>query len=172
MKIVDEGAGNLANSQPISRSPLPELEMYLTDRLPGFSCTRCARCCTGKLVPVYSSDLERLKSSGEKRCFEETTRLERTISGARYKMGMINKRCVFLDERNMCMHYDLRPNTCRRHPFLVTEKRILVSSTCPGVNWETTQSVEEIGNLSREVSRALDAFLNVRRLNNRIPSKR
>ena len=144
---------------PKTRFLIPELEMYLVDVLPGFSCKRCAECCTGKLIPLYESDMDRMKPHVRARFFRKTKGLERLITGARYKMLMVEGRCIFL-EGGSCKNYDLRPNTCRRHPFLATEKHYLVSSTCPGVDWNSSQRAEECRRLSKDISRAIDSFLN------------
>ena len=137
---------------------LAELEMYLVDTLPGFSCRRCARCCSSKLIPLYNRDIDRLKPYVKGRFYERTTSLENSVTGARYKMLMKGDRCLFLDGC-LCKYYGLRPNTCRRHPFLVSERHLLVSSTCPGVDWLSRQSDEEYRTFSKEISKAIDIFL-------------
>jgi Fe-S-cluster containining protein len=144
------------------RKPIPELEMELTDAIPGFSCRKCARCCTGKLVTLYDEDLERLKRIVEVgRIYEKTTAQERILTGAEYKMIMENGRCILLKD-GLCMHYDLRPDTCRRHPFLETERRILVASTCPGVIWNEGGKTSDYKKLSKGISEKIDAYLDSR----------
>ena len=140
------------------RKPIPELEMELVDSLPGFSCRRCARCCTGKLIALYDYDIERIRPHVKERFYERTIAAERELTGARYKMRMVDGRCVFL-EKSLCKYYDLRPNTCRRHPFLVSEKHLLVSSTCPGVDWSSTQGEGEYRSLSKGIAEKIDLFL-------------
>lgn len=147
----------LAKNQ-VRHFPIPELEMYLTDSLPGFSCKRCARCCEGKLIPLYRRDIERIQPYVKEKFYGRTTRLERLITGTRYRMLMKEDRCIFLDA-GLCKHYDLRPNTCRRHPFLVTERYLLVSSTCGGINWDSHQSSEEYRIFSVEIAKSMDSFL-------------
>ncbi len=139
------------------RYSLPELEMYLVDSLPGFSCKRCARCCQEKLIPLYARDLERLEALNGQFC-SKTSAAERRLTGAAYKMRMRNGKCIFLDDTS-CLHYDLRPATCRRHPFLVTGKHLLVSSTCPGIDWSFTQPASDAKGLSAEISLQIDAVL-------------
>ena len=143
------------------RELIPELEMELTDAIPGFSCRKCARCCTRKLVTLYVGDLERLEGIGEGRVYEKTTTQERTLTGAEYKMIMENGRCVLL-KGGLCRHYDLRPDTCRRHPFLETERHILVASTCPGVIWEEVGKISDYKRLSKGISEKIDAYLDSR----------
>jgi len=144
------------------RKPIPELEMELTDVIPGFSCRKCARCCTGKLVTLYEEDLERFRGIGEgKRIYEKTTTQERILTGADYKMIIENGRCVLLKD-GLCMHYDLRPDTCRRHPFLETERHILVAFTCPGVIWNEGGKRSDYRRLSKGISEKIDTYLDSR----------
>lgn len=134
------------------------LELYRVDTFPGLTCLRCSRCCKGKLIPIFSFDIKRLKACTKERFYQKTSSLERLITGARFKMRMKNNECLFL-EGNLCRHYDFRPNSCRRYPFLITDKRLLVSSTCPGVDWSSNQKEETYTNLSKEISKPLDSFL-------------
>lgn len=144
------------------RKPIPELEMEVTDAIPSFLCRKCARCCTRKLVTLYDGDLERLEGIGEgERVYEKTTAQERTLTGAEYKMIMENGGCILLKD-GLCRHYDLRPDTCRRHPFLETEKRILVASTCPGVIWNEGEKTSDYRRLSKGISQKIDAYLDSR----------
>jgi Fe-S-cluster containining protein len=143
------------------RKPVPELEMELVDALPGFLCRRCARCCAGKLIALYNCDIERIGPHVRERFCERTTAAERGLTGARYKMRMVDGRCVFL-EKSLCKYYDLRPNTCRRHPFLVSEKHLLVSSTCQGVDWASEQNEGEYHSLSNGIAQRIDLFLDNR----------
>lgn len=139
------------------RRLIPELEVYLVDILPRSSCIRCARCCMGKLIPIYSFDIKRLRAYVKESFYQKTTSLEKLITAARFKMRMKDNKCFFL-EGKLCRYYELRPNSCRRHPFLVTEKRRLVSSTCPGVDWSSSQNEEKYKVLSKEISKSLDSF--------------
>ena len=143
------------------RKSVPELEMELVDALPGFSCSRCARCCTGKLIALYDSDIERIKPHVKERFCERTTAAERELTGARYKMRMVDGMCVFL-HKGLCRHYDIRPNTCRRHPFIVSERRLFVASTCPGVDWASKQWEGEYRKLSKDIAKKIDLFLDLK----------
>ncbi|MBM5804568.1 MAG: YkgJ family cysteine cluster protein [Candidatus Verstraetearchaeota archaeon] len=140
------------------RKPVPDLEMEIVDSLPGFSCRRCARCCTGKVIALYDRDMERIRSHVKERYCERTSTVERALTGARYKMRMVDGGCVFL-EKGLCRHYDLRPNTCRRHPFIVSEGHKLVASTCPGVEWSSEQGEGEYRSLSKGIAEKIDLFL-------------
>ena len=140
------------------RTPIPDLEMTKVDVLPGFVCRRCARCCKGKVIVVYADDLKRLRSLEKEGFVEKTTDLENEATGASYKMKMAGGNCVLL-EGDSCAHYDLRPDTCRRHSFLVTNNNLLVASTCLGVDWRTSQGHREFAALSNNISKKIDSFL-------------
>ncbi|MBC7120636.1 MAG: YkgJ family cysteine cluster protein [Candidatus Methanosuratus sp.] len=140
---------------------IPEIGMLVSDTLPHHSCRRCGRCCTSKLVPLYSKDLDRL--DGFKGFYLPTTAQEREITGAECKMKMVKSRCVFLEGRR-CTVYDRRPDTCRRHPFIVTGRRILVSTACPGIDWSRKGDgcLPYYKGLSSGISESLDQFIDVR----------
>jgi Fe-S-cluster containining protein len=140
------------------RSSIPEIDMFLVDSLPGFKCRKCARCCAGKLIPLFDRDIERLKARLGDVFYEKTNRLERSVTGARFKMRMVEGKCILLNER-LCRHYELRPNTCRRHPFIATGKHRLVASTCPSVDWSSSQSDDEVRTLSEEILAGIDSFM-------------
>ena len=139
---------------------IPEIDMLVSQRLPYHSCKRCGGCCTGKLIPLYEKDLVRL--SGLKSFYLPANSLEREVTGAKYKMKMINSKCIFLDGTN-CKVYEKRPDTCRRHPFIVTERRILVSATCPGVDWSRDgDGLPYYKSLSSGISAKLERFIEAR----------
>lgn len=139
---------------------IPELEMELTAKLPGFECSLCSRCCQGKVVVLYEKDIERLKGLGD--CYEETTEEEWSLTGASFKMKMRESSCIFL-ENGLCTHYEKRPDTCRRHPFLVTRENMLVATTCPGVDWSSEGKAGDYGRLSEGVGAGVDRYLFARR---------
>jgi Fe-S-cluster containining protein len=142
------------------RKPVPELEMDLVDRLPAFLCRRCARCCSGKIVALYDHDIERLSS---KVCnfSERTNNLEESLTGAKHKMIMMKGSCILL-KNGLCTCYESRPDTCRRHPFIVTEKNLLVASTCKGVDWRSSQCPDRYRKLSEGISKKIDEYLEKR----------
>jgi len=142
------------------RKPIPELEMELVDIRPGFLCRRCARCCADKLIVLYERDLERLRGIGH-RVYEDTTQEERKLTGASHKMMMVKRKCILL-EKDFCRYYDLRPDTCRRHPFLETDQHTLVASTCPGVNWLEKGDISDNKELSCGMAKSIDAYLSRR----------
>ncbi|MEJ5292782.1 MAG: YkgJ family cysteine cluster protein [Candidatus Methanosuratincola sp.] len=139
---------------------IPEIGMLVAQKLPYHTCMRCGGCCTGKLIPLYEKDLVRL--AGFKGFYLSTSSLEREVTGAKYKMKMVNSKCTFLDGTT-CKVYDRRPDTCRRHPFIVTEKRSLVSANCPGVDWSReSDDLPYYKSLSSGISAALDRFIEAR----------
>ena len=140
------------------RSSIPEIDMYLVDSLPGFMCRKCAKCCAGKLIPLFDRDIERLKPRLGDSFYERTSRLERSVTGARFKMRTADGKCVLLEE-GLCRHYEQRPNTCRRHPFIATGKHRLVASTCPGVDWSSSQTDDETRILSEDISVGINSFM-------------
>lgn len=143
------------------RKRIKELEMELADELPGFSCRLCARCCHDKLVPLYPGDLERLGSL--EGCVEETSPAEASLTGAGHKMKMVGGECALL-KGGRCTRYERRPDTCRRHPFVLTGKNVLVASTCPGIDWSKRQGVGDYALLSKGISRHIDDYLRERSL--------
>jgi len=139
---------------------IPEIGMFVAQKLPYHSCRRCGRCCANKLIPLYEKDLERLV--GFRGFYLPTSSLERKVTGAAHKMKMLDSKCIFLDGTT-CKVYELRPDTCRRHPFIVTRKRILVSATCPGVDWSIeSDDLAYYKSLSFGISEKLDLFIETR----------
>jgi Fe-S-cluster containining protein len=139
------------------RKPVPELEMVRVDKLPAFACRRCARCCSWKIVALYEGDLERL--SGRASNFSvRTNDLEESLTGAKHKMRMAKGKCVLL-KNGLCTCYEYRPDTCRRHPFIATEKNLLVASTCQGVDWSAFQPSDTYKKLSAGISKKIDEYL-------------
>jgi len=138
---------------------VPELEMELVDRIPGFQCRLCGRCCRRKLIAVYGRDLERLRGKGD--FCDDTTEEERSLTGASHKMRMEEGKCVLLKD-GRCAHYAERPDTCRRHPFLVTGRNILVAMTCPGVDRSSVGNPREYRLLSEGIGPGLDRYLALR----------
>jgi Fe-S-cluster containining protein len=138
------------------RKNVPELEMERIDKLPRFSCRLCARCCHGKLIPLYPRDME--KFGGLAGYTEETSPAEADLAGARNKMRMVDGKCVLL-RNGRCTHYEARPDTCRRHPFIVTSKNLLVASTCKGIDWSGTQESEGYSVFSQGIACGIDKYL-------------
>lgn len=136
---------------------LPQIEMLRASYIPAFICSKCAQCCKGKVIALFDADILRLGTYAEA-SIEPMSVEETELTGAGFKMKMVGSRCVFLDG-SRCQHYDLRPNTCRRHPFIITEKNVLVASTCPGIDWLKKQSGEAYAELSGEIAPKIDVFI-------------
>jgi len=138
--------------------PLPQIEMLRSSYIPVFKCTMCARCCAGKVISLFDTDVRRLGEYAES-CTEQMDEEEMALTGAERKMRMVDGKCAFLKE-GRCIHYDLRPDTCRRHPFIVTNRHVLTASTCPGIDWTgRLQQGTELLRLSRKIAPKIDAYL-------------
>lgn len=112
-----------------------------------------------KVVVLTEEDISRLKPYAGVRFYELITRMEKKITGVRYKILMKEGRCIFL-KRNSCSIYEYRPDTSRRHPFLVTEHYILVAKSCPGIDWNKEQKPDPYKELSKSIAKNIEAFLN------------
>jgi len=130
------------------------------ERMPAFSCRLCGDCCRNRAIMLYDHDVERLRKAEIHDFYEETSELERYLTGAPYRMRLRDDgSCVFLTDDNRCSVYDLRPDTCRRYPFIVGEDFILVSLSCPGVIWESEGDPEPFREPSRRMARAIARLL-------------
>jgi len=139
--------------------PVPQIEMVLSCYIPAFECALCARCCTGKVIALFGGDIRRLGKYAEA-CTEPMSEEEIALTGAERKMKMVDDACVFL-EGSRCSHYDLRPDTCRRHPFIVTKRHILAASTCKGIDWTGRWhgSDGELLRLSEKMAPKIDDYI-------------
>lgn len=140
------------------KKEMPLIGFDIVKALPGFSCKRCTKCCRDKVVVLTDEDISRLKPHVKGEFFERTTKLEKEVTGADYKILMKGGICIFL-KGNSCRVYEYRPDTCRRHPFLVTNKYLLVAKECPGLGWDRTQSPEPFRELSKGVAKNLEEIL-------------
>ncbi len=142
-----------------SASEIVVSDYIKVERMPGFLCTLCGDCCRNRVIPLYEKDIKRLESAGYKGFYEPTTELEFELTGAPYKMKL--KRdgsCIFLKD-NLCSVYELRPDTCRRYPFIVGDDFILVSISCPGIRWDERGDPEPYRELSREIAARIKKML-------------
>jgi len=138
--------------------PLPQIEMLRSSYIPIFKCTMCARCCAGKVISLFDTDVRRLGEYAES-CTEQMDEEEMALTGAERKMKMVDGKCAFLKE-GRCIHYDLRPDTCRRHPFIVTRRHVLTASTCPGIDWTGRRlRGTELLRLSMRIAPKIDAYM-------------
>ncbi len=105
------------------------------ERMPGFKCELCGDCCRDRVIVLYEEDVKRLEEAGHSGFYEPTSQLERRLTGAPFKMKLKGDGSCFFLEGDRCTVYELRPDTCRRYPFIVGDGLILVSVSCPGVRW-------------------------------------
>ncbi len=128
-------------------------------KMPGFSCTLCGDCCRNRVIPLYEEDIERLKSAGYEDFYESTDSIEFELTGAPYKMKLRKDgSCIFLED-NMCSVYEIRPDTCRRYPFIVGEDFILVSLSCPGIKWDEEGDPRPYKEASRKIAGKIRALM-------------
>jgi len=152
------GVGNYSAQVNDDVEPLPQIEMLRSSYIPVFKCTMCARCCAGKVISLFGTDVRRLGEYAES-CTEQMDEEEMALTGAERKMKMVDGKCALLKE-SRCIHYDLRPDTCRRHPFIVTMRHVLTASTCPGIDWAGRQlQGTELLRLSMGISPKIDAYM-------------
>lgn len=130
------------------------------ERMPGFSCKLCGSCCRERAIMLYEDDVKRLEGSGFSGFYEESSYLERYLTGAPYRMKLKEDgSCFFLSDDNKCSVYDLRPDTCRRYPFIIGEGFILASASCPGITWEAEGDPEPFRAPSRKIASALSKII-------------
>jgi len=152
------GGGNYGAPVNDDGKPLPQIEMLRSSYIPAFKCTMCARCCAGKVISLFDTDVRRLGEYAES-CTEQMEGDEMALTGAVRKMKMVDGKCAFLKE-GRCIHYDLRPDTCRRHPFIVTKRHVLTASTSPGIDWAGRQlQGTELLRLSMRIAPNIDAYM-------------
>ena len=128
-------------------------------KMPGFACTLCGDCCRNRMIPLYKEDVERLESAGYMDFYEPTTKMEFELTGALYKMKLKEDgSCIFL-EGNLCSVYELRPDTCRRYPFIIGEDFILVSLSCPGIKWDEEGNPEPYRKASERIASRIGTLI-------------
>ncbi|MDW8035330.1 MAG: YkgJ family cysteine cluster protein [Candidatus Korarchaeum sp.] len=130
------------------------------ERMPSFSCKLCGSCCRDRAVMLYEEDLRRIEEVGFSDFHERTSELEYYLTGASYRMKLKEDgSCVFLSGDGKCSIYELRPDTCRRYPFIVGEGFILVSLSCPGVSWDAEGDPEPFRKPSERIAKHIAKLL-------------
>ncbi|MEW6554232.1 MAG: YkgJ family cysteine cluster protein [Actinomycetota bacterium] len=89
------------------------LQSLIEEALAKFDCTTCARCCKDAYVVVDTGDIARMaKAVGMKRSAFRAEYVGKNEDGD----TCFNRRpCPFL-KKNLCMHYESRPDCCREYP--------------------------------------------------------
>lgn len=85
-------------------------------------CVRCGACCRSNNIPIYKSEIKRIKKLGYKESYfvvhDDTST---SLMGILYNKGTIlkkvNGRCIFLKGKNFCTIYDYRPTMCKIYPY-------------------------------------------------------
>ncbi len=86
---------------------------------------RCSACCHNTEMMLTEEDVKRIKALGYKDFYYEE-------DGFFYLKNK-NGKCVFLDERGLCMIYEQRPEGCRFYPFIYDPEmdNIMRDENCP-----------------------------------------
>lgn len=101
-----------------------------------FRCTGCGNCCRDTVICITDGDVKRIVNATglaplkfvkfydhDEVSMSENDPLWVSFAGRKAVMGLRSTqgRCVFLDDRtNRCGIYEVRPVTCRDHPFNVS----------------------------------------------------
>ncbi len=111
------------------------------------------------MIPLHEEDVKRLESAGYTNFYEPTTEVEFELTGAPYKMKLNEDgSCLFLRD-NLCSVYELRPDTCRRYPFIVGDDFILASLSCPGIKWNEKGDPEPYRKASERIAKSIKALI-------------
>ena len=101
-----------------------------------FRCTGCGNCCRDTVVCITDGDVKRIVDhtglsalkfvhfyNHDELSMSESDPLWVSFDDGKAVMGLrsTRDRCIFLDNKtNLCGIYEIRPVTCRDHPFNVT----------------------------------------------------
>ena len=113
-KEVDAFLERLKEAGISSRSLDARLKKLLREIMPQFDCTKCAACCKDAFVVVETDDIRRLAAAlGMKRSEFRALYIGKNDD----RDTVFNRRpCPFL-KRNLCTHYEARPDCCREYPY-------------------------------------------------------
>lgn len=131
--------------QGVSPSRLDSrIKKLLREKIANFDCTSCAACCKEAYVVVETEDIGRLaKHFSMKRSDFRGKYVGRNEDGD----VVFNRRpCPFL-KKDLCAHYEVRPNCCREYPHSLAietmdklENLAANYEVCPAI----FQAVEEL----------------------------
>ncbi len=101
-------------------------------------CLTCANCCKTTSPIVTEKDIERIS---KKMRIKPVKFIEQYLQKDTDGQWMFKQTpCVFLDEDNYCMIYDVRPKACREYPHLDRKKNVQLlnlhlknTEICPAV---------------------------------------
>ena len=108
-----------------------------------FDCTRCGRCCVsggGYYLFMDENEVEKIRTHLQlSRGWFRRRYLRRLPDGDLVASWQSDGRCVFLDEKEECGIYPVRPVQCRTYPFwpeIVNHQRDWwrESRRCEGIN--------------------------------------
>jgi len=119
-----------------------------------FHCTGCGKCCTGDparhYVEVSRAEQKRIYTRlGLAPALFRRRYLETAADDSEGIRLLENGRCPFLNDREQCDIYDIRPNQCMTYPFwpeLVADPSqwTLEKQRCEGIDQGPVISIEEI----------------------------
>ena len=128
---------------------MQEIHEVVFDKI---DCLSCANCCKTTSPIILEQDLKRIaKFLRIKPAIFEETYLKKDTDG----LWMFQETpCVFLDDDNYCLIYDVRPKACREYPHLDRKKNAQLldlhvknAAICPAV-FDAFEILEE-KNLSK-----------------------
>jgi len=101
-------------------------------------CLTCANCCKTTSPIVTEKDIDRIAKFIKLKPFQF---IEQYLKKDTDGLWMMQKTpCVFLDDENYCMIYEVRPKACREYPHLDRKKNIQLlnlhlknTAVCPAV---------------------------------------
>ena len=97
----------------LPRSLDSRMKKLLREKISNFDCTICAACCKEAYVVVETEDIARLaKHFSMKRSDFRNKYVGRNEDG---DVGFNRRPCPFL-KKDLCSHYEARPNCCREYP--------------------------------------------------------
>lgn len=92
-------------------------------------CNKCGLCCQGSMGPfIFPSDLKSISNFLEiekqqfLKSYCECYNIQNSAGLIIYSLKMIDGKCVFLNESNLCEIFEYRPYQCKNAPFKFLSK--------------------------------------------------